>query len=77
MKFYTVEIMVMKDGTSPVAIYLRTDFMNAQMAMYQTLASAMANENVMTCTVMIVDSAGQTHKSEYFVRPQETTGDKK
>ena len=65
---YFIEITNLKDGTTPMAIYSKDSYEAAQMQFHQTLASAMANENVLSCLVTIMGGTGVVSKQEYYVR---------
>ena len=66
--FYLIEITNMKDGTEPKAVWDKNSLNDAERQFHQTLASAMSNENVLSCLCMIIDSTGRTVKKEYYVK---------
>ena len=65
---YLVNITTMKDGSVPKAIYEYSDTDNGKAAMYQTLASAIANENVATCMCLLINAVGATLAYEVYTR---------
>ena len=68
MKFYLIEISNLKDGTEPKAVWAKDNYDTAQMQYHQTLASAMANQNVVSCLCQIIDGKGKVYMSQFWER---------
>lgn len=68
--YYLIEISTTKDGIAK-AIWDKDTLDLAYMQLHQTLASAMANENVSNCMCMVIDGHGATMRHEYWERTAE------
>lgn len=68
--YYFIEITTTTNGTAK-AITEKSSLQEAEMQLHQTLASAMANPDVSSCVVMIIDSRGAVQRYEYWERPDE------
>lgn len=66
--YYFIEISNVTNGTAK-AITEKPGLQEAEMQFHQTLASAMANPDVSSCMVMIIDSRGAVQRYEYRERP--------
>lgn len=58
MKYYSIEIITMKDGTSTQAIWEKANEKEAISSASSAMASAMINENVSTIYVEAKDNLG-------------------
>ena len=65
---FLVEITKLKDEQTPIAIHKKDDYNQALMHLHQIFSSAMANENVLSAAVLIVDELGAVYKNEYWKR---------
>lgn len=65
--FYLIEISDTKSGIAK-AITEKQTLNDAYMQLHQTLASAMANSNVNSCMVMVIDGRGSVLRYEFWER---------
>ena len=65
--FYLIEISN-ANGTIAKAIWDKNTLDEATMQLHQTLASAMANENVSSCLCEIINEKGAVQRHEYWAR---------
>lgn len=65
--FYLIEISDTASGVAK-AITEKTSLDSAYMTLHQTLASAMANEQVHSCMCMVIDAVGAVQRYEYWER---------
>ena len=65
--YYLIEISVTNSGIAK-AIWDKDNLDTAMMQLHQTLASAMASENVSSCMCMIIDYQGMALRHEYWER---------
>lgn len=68
--YYLIEISTTNEGVAK-AIWDRETLDLATMQLHQTLASAMANENVQSCLCMVINSKGDTQRYDYWERTNE------
>lgn len=72
MEYFFIQTSKLKDGTIAPGIWKYDTINQAMMVMYQSLASAMANEDVVIHSCLIIDMAGSVHKQEYWMKPDVT-----
>ena len=74
MKYLLLERTLLSDGTTPQAVWTKESFKDAIMQLHQTLASAMANANVVSCLCMVITEEGEVLRKEYYnTRPYPTS----
>lgn len=66
--YFLVEITSTNAETAK-AVWEKSSIDEATMALFQTMASAIANINVRSALCMIIDKTGVIHRSEYWERP--------
>lgn len=66
MKYYLIDTCVLKDGTNPVAIMAYADKNQAISAWHYTMSSKMANENVVSAYVAVINEFGAVEKKERY-----------
>lgn len=66
--YFLVEITSTASETAK-AIWEKSSVTEATMALFQGMASAMANLSVQTAMFMVVDKTGAIHRYEYWERP--------
>ena len=66
--YYIIESHKLKDETNPIAINAKEDLTLAKMLFHQILASALANDKVISTMALIIDEAGNTVKKEYNIK---------
>lgn len=71
MKYYTEEIFVMNDGTSPISITERATELEARSAFHMTMATAYVNENVASVHAEAKNSVGGVYETATWVRQVE------
>lgn len=73
MQYFLIEISKTLNGQVAKAIWEKETLDLALMQLHQTLASAMANENVDYILVQIIDGRGANYRSEFYQRQVEST----
>lgn len=68
--YYLIEITNTNSGIAKT-ITEKNSLNLATMNLHQVLASAMANENVVSCMCMIIDAIGTIKRYEYWEREAE------
>lgn len=63
-----LESQTLKDGTKPLAVRHADDIENAYSQLHQIMASAYANENVVTCLAQVMNENGTIAKTEWLDR---------
>lgn len=63
-----LQSQTLKDGTKPLAVTRVDDPDNAYGQLHQIMASAYANENVVTCLAQVMNENGTIAKTEWFDR---------
>lgn len=66
--YYLIEVSDTTSGTAK-AIWDKPSLDSATMALHQTMASAMANENALSCLCMVISEKGETLRFDYWERP--------
>ena len=66
--FFLIEVTTTGDQTAK-AIWEKSSITEAAMALFQGMASAMANPNVRTALYMVIDHKGAIARYEYWERP--------
>jgi len=67
--FFLIDITTTKDGQIAKALWDYPDLDTAVMNFHQSIASAMANENVVSFLRQIIDEAGITYRQEHYETP--------
>lgn len=67
MKFYTEEIMTMKDGSAPKALNEYESEKQAISAFHQIMASVYINENIKSAHVEAKNSFGGIYESKTYM----------
>jgi hypothetical protein len=70
-KYFLLEATELLDGTTAQAVWAYDDLNTAVMTFHQSLASAMANENVKHAMRLVVDGNGMPFRTENWDRPVE------
>jgi len=65
---YLIEITNLDNGENPKAIWNEAEMDSALLHFHQILASAMSNQNAVSCLCEIIDVNGAIIKSEYWMR---------
>jgi len=68
--YYLIEIVTLQDSVAK-AIWEKSSMEEAVQSFHQTIASAMANDNAISCLCMVIDECGKVHRSEYWSRETE------
>lgn len=66
--YFLVEITTTASETAK-AIWEKSSVTEATMALFQGMASAMANMTVLTAMFMVIDKTGAIQRYEYWERP--------
>lgn len=66
--FFLIEITSTASETAK-AVWEHSNITSATMALFQGMASAMANANVNTAMFMVIDGTGAIQRYEYWERP--------
>ena len=66
--YFLIEITSTASETAK-AIWEKSSVTEATMALFQGMASAMANLNVQTAMFMVIDKTGTIQRYEYWERP--------
>ena len=61
----------LNDESTPLAVTKADTLDNAYMQLYQTMASAYANENMVSCLAQVMNENGTICKTEFFDRTPE------
>ena len=69
-QYFMIDITTTSDGQTSKALWDYSDFDTAVMNFHQSIASAMANENVVSLLRQIIDGSGIMLKQEHWVRPE-------
>lgn len=67
-KAYLIEIITLNDGSEVTTNTKKESYNNALMSLFQSMASAIANNNVAKAAICIMDDNGYTLKSEIWTR---------
>lgn len=67
MKYFVEEIIVMKDGSAPIAIYEKSSEREARSAYHQAMASALINENVVSIHAQAKNSLGGIYENGTWI----------
>lgn len=66
--YFLVEIISTASETAK-AVWEKSSVTEATMALFQSMASAMANLSVQTAMFMVIDKTGAIQRYEYWERP--------
>lgn len=66
--YFLVEITTTASETAK-AVWEHSNITSATMALFQGMASAMANLSVLTAMFMVIDKTGAIQRYEYWERP--------
>ena len=71
MKYFVEEIIIMKDGSAPAAIYEKNSEREARSAFHQVMSSALINENVVSIHAQAKNSLGCIYENGTWIASTE------
>lgn len=66
-----ITIQTLNDGTMARSMLTYETYNDALSALYSTMASAMANTNLIKCICVLMSDIGMIEKQDIFERPQD------